>query len=321
MGGAAGVRGPKDNGLAPNISNNTILELTSEYLRKEFINSITDSSLNRVKANLFLRDDLIYGKGIKNINLGLIKPIDYTDTTPARVVQSPNYPQASEQILTDEFKVQAQLTVSQVENLKAFSSAEEFSRFVATLKNSGYRSMKNFNQQLVEYIFGWNNADVLSLTPGTIEQLDKIKLKLMQNKVVDATVNTTLDLVKLINKTSMEMEIIDKNNSSNKKVAAAVGKSDQILVMSRKDALALKFETSTIYNQEAYKLDGFYSILYLDIPEGTFFILDKEALRIYPRITDTTSQTFGSRNEVDYYFWYFATVGVIEDLAIKYFTK
>lgn len=307
---------------APNISNNTILSLSSEYLRKEFINSITDASLNRVKSNIFLRDDLIYGTGIKNINLGLIKPIDYTDSTPERVVQSPNYPKASEIVLTDEFKVQSQLTVSQVENLKAFSSADEFARFIASLKNSGFRSMKNFNQQLVEYIFGWNNADVMSLTPGTIKALDKIKTKITQNVVTPSdTIATTLDLIKLINKTSMEMEIIDVNNSANKKVAAAVQKSDQVLVMSRKDALKLKFETSTIYNQEAYRLEGFYAILYLDIPEGSFFILDKEAIRIYPRIQDTTSQFFGARNEVDYYFWYFATVGVIEDLAIKYYKK
>ncbi len=302
----------------PNISNNSTLSLTSEFLKKEFINSITDSSLNRVKANIFLKGDLIYGKGIKNLNIGLIKPYDYTADTPKRIVDNPNYPTVSEQILTDAIETQAQLSVNRVDNLKAFSNGEEYSKFISYLKDTGFRSMKLFNQQMVEYVFGWNDANVLNLTDNTKAQLDKIKTQLKANKV-PGTVTNTLELVKKIKETSQELELVKLTNSGNKKVASAVDKSDQILVMSRKDALKLQFETSTIYNQEAYRLTGFYQILELDIPENTFYILDKEALRFYPRIEDVTTQDFGSRKEVDFYYWYFLTVGIVPDLAIKYF--
>ena len=63
---------------------------------------------------------------------------------------------------------------------------------------------------------------------------------------------------------------------------------DLVLIISNSDLLKLSKEAASIYHQEFYQgTNKFYKVIEADIPAGTAYLLDKETLRVYPKINRT----------------------------------
>ncbi len=291
--------------------------LVKDYLRKEFLNSIRTSTDNIAP---FIKGDLVYGKGIRNISRGYISPTDFTDTDPKRV-PNPSVPKLYTEDLTDEFKLVFTNTISEEDYLSSFASAEELSNFIKQLSGRLEQSYKLNLEQSIGFIFDEKVEEgLLTLTPKQKEELQKIKTKLevaKENLTVKALDAESIE--QAIRLKAFELTRFKKTNSGLKTIPASCPINEQILVLSNtlfekiKAARKGQFNPTDLFSE-------FYKVIVLDSDENTIFLLDKEALRLYPRINKVLTQEYNARMETDYYLHFWLTVGIYQSFVVKKLT-
>lgn len=273
-------------------------ELVKDYLKKEFINNVRLNDY--IPLEIFVKDDLIYGKGIRNINRGFITPTDFSNTNPARV-PNPNVPSLYTQDLTDQLKLVFTNTVAKYSHLDSFANADELERFIEQL-TSRLQASANLNmQQLIGYIFSENiPTELLTLTTEQKTQADKIKAKFTYTDKLIVDPNDANAVEYIIRKQAYELTRYKVNNSFNKTVPAACPISEQVLVISNDLYLSI-LQAKKLHFNPTDLFKEFYKVIVLDIPKEKIVFLDKEALRLYPRINEVLTQEYNARLEVDYY--------------------
>lgn len=289
------------------------ITLVEEYLKKEFIDSVRINTTDYI--NVFLKTDLIYGKGVRNINRGFITPKDFGDSSER--VPNASVPELFTETLSEQLKLIYSNTVSQEYYLSAMNNAEELANFIKQLTGRLKQSYEMNLYQSVGYLFNDRvNDNLLMLSPKQKETLNTIKTFIdstSENIQVEAQAE---DVERIIRLKSFELTRFKKENSGNKEYPAACPVKEQVLIISNELYQSILLTRKTQFNPtDLFK--EFHKVIILDSDVNTFYILDKEALRIYPRFNKVLTQDYNSKLETDYYLHFWLTFGIYKGFVVK----
>lgn len=286
-----------------------------------FMTSILDTINTTINPfDIFVKQDAYFGNGVRYVGSGLIKAVEYvgagTGFTPeSNPAQTPT---SYEDFSSSNFKLQYPLLYTDIELTEYFKNGENLSTFINLVRASISKSLSNDRLKWFLYIFGNSNVD---LTPEVKAELDKTKAKIVNTKAIGTFTKMT-DVFKEILKVGIEMGTEGKastntfnigfanGTSSGTKQNKSIMKEDLVLIIPQVDMVELGSEAANIYHQEFYKLsEKFYKVIECDIPSGTCYIVDKEALRIQNKLSKSISNVWVNLDTTIYHhIWFFAGV-------------
>ena len=246
--------------------------------------------------DVFVKQDVLYGNRTRYVSTGMIQSQQYEmgKTTPdlMKSKPAPDYEDFSTSLVKSTFP----LIYNEVEMTNYFKNSDNLTQFINQIRavnNTSYES-ERLNSFL--YLFGNNNVDL----PAYIKtELDNTKNKILNVKDLGAKTDYK-DVFTAIVETAQDMGTKGKpatnkynigfanNNTNGAKYNKSNMNNDLVLIISNSDLLKLSKEAASIYHQEFYQgTNKFYKVIEADIPAGTAYLLDKETLRVYPKINRT----------------------------------
>lgn len=246
--------------------------------------------------DVFVKQDVLFGNRTRYVSTGMIQSQEYGlgKTTPELMNSkpAPDYEDYSTSLVKSTFP----LIYNEVEMTNYFKNSENLTQFINQIRavnNTSYES-ERLNSFL--YLFGNTTADL----PQYIKnELDKTKEKIKNTKdlgqkadykeVFTSIVEIAQDMGTKGKPATNKYNIGFANGTTNtSKYNKSNMNNDLVLIISNSDLLKLSKEAASIYHQEFYQgTNKFYKVIEADIPAGTAYLLDKETLRVYPKINRT----------------------------------
>lgn len=274
-----------------------LTNLTPNIFVTDFIETL---NFEENPFDVFIKRDAEYGNGVRYVSTGTIesqqwKQGNYTPDLMGSKV-APDYEDFSSSLI--------QATYPLIFNEPAmtfyFKNYENLATFMNMVRATNELSYKKERQNMFLYIFGNNTVNL----PAYIKtELDKTTAKIKNVQALGEKADMK-DVFKEIVKLSEKMggKGFDASNKYNigfeaasedaeRKENKSIPSQDLVLVISALDMIDLSQEASTIYHQSFYQGDNkFYKVIEANIPSGTAFLVDKEAIRLQPKLRTTTSQ-------------------------------
>ena len=250
--------------------------------------------------DVFVKQDVLFGNRTRYVSTGMIQSQEYAlgKTTPETMNSkpAPDYEDFSTSLVKSTYP----LIYNEVEMTNYFKNSDNLTQFINQIRavnNTSYES-ERLNSFL--YLFGNTTADL----PQYIKtELDKTKNKIVNTKalgnkkdykeVFTSIVEIAQDMGTKGKPATNKYNIgFTNGQTTNGTATAKYNKSnmnnDLVLIISNSDLLKLSKEAASIYHQEFYQgTNKFYKVIEADIPAGTAYLLDKETLRVYPKINRT----------------------------------
>ena len=250
--------------------------------------------------DVFIKRDVEYGNGVRYVSTGTIASQQYKignytpDLMGSKV--APDYEDFSTSLIQSTYP----LIYNEPQMSFYFKNYENLATFMNQVRATNDLSYKNERLNMFLYIFGNNAVDL----PQYIKtELDKTTAKIVnvQDLGTKADMKEVFaDIVKLANKmggkgiqASKDFNIGFAKGSvdAGRKLNKSNPSTDLVLILPVNDMIDLSTETATIYHQSFYQGDNkFYKVIEADIPSGTGFLVDKETIRLQPKLNATTSQ-------------------------------
>ena len=246
--------------------------------------------------DVFVKQDVLYGNKARYVSTGMISSQQYDmgKTTPDLMGSkpAPDYEDFSTSLVKSTYP----LIYNEVEMTNYFKNSDNLTQFINQIRavnNTSYES-ERLNSFL--YLFGNNNVDL----PTYIKtELDKTKSKIVNTKALGAKTDYKEVFTSIV-EIAQDMGTKGKPATNKYNIGFANGttatakynksnmNNDLVLIISNSDLLKLSKEAASIYHQEFYQgTNKFYKVIEADIPAGTAYLLDKETLRVYPKINRT----------------------------------
>ena len=246
--------------------------------------------------DVFVKQDVLFGNKTRYVSTGMIQSQEYAlgKTTPETMGSkpAPDYEDFSTSLVKSTFP----LIYNEVEMTNYFKNSDNLTQFINQIRavnNTSYES-ERLNSFL--YLFGNTTADL----PQYIkDELNKTKDKIVNTKdlgakkdykeVFTSIVETAQDMGTKGKPATNKYNIgFTNGQTQNAKYNKSNMNNDLVLIISNSDLLKLSKEAASIYHQEFYQgTNKFYKVIEADIPANTAYILDKETLRVYPKINRT----------------------------------
>lgn len=246
--------------------------------------------------DVFVRQDVLFGNKTRYVSTGMISSQEYKlgNVTPDLMGSkpAPDYEDYSTSLVKSTFP----LIYNEVEMTNYFKNSDNLTTFINQIRavnNTSYES-ERLNSFL--YLFGNTTVD---LPPYIKTELDKTKTKIL-NTVALGAKNDYKDVFTSIVEIAQDMGTKGKPATNKYNIGFTNGtitgakynrsnmNHDLVLIISNSDLLNLSKEAANIYHQGFYEgSNKFFKVIEADIPKGTAYLLDKETLRIYPKISRT----------------------------------
>lgn len=246
--------------------------------------------------DVFVRQDVLFGNRTRYVSTGMIASQEYKlgNVTPDLMGSkpAPDYEDYSTSLVKSTFP----LIYNEVEMTNYFKNSDNLTQFINQIRavnNTSYES-ERLNSFL--YLFGNTTVD---LPPYIKTELDKTKTKIV-NTVALGAKNDYKDVFTSIVEIAQDMGTKGKPATNKYNIGFTNGtttgakynrsnmNNDLVLIISNSDLLNLSKEAANIYHQGFYEgSNKFFKVIEADIPKGTAYLLDKETLRIYPKINRT----------------------------------
>ena len=246
--------------------------------------------------DVFVKQDVLFGNRTRYVSTGMIQSQQYEmgKSTPELMNSkpAPDYEDFSTSLVKSTYP----LIYNEVEMTNYFKNSDNLTQFINQIRavnNTSYES-ERLNSFL--YLFGNNNVDL----PQYIKtELNKTKDKIVNTKDLGAKTDYK-DVFTSIVEIAQDMGTKGKPATNKYNIGFANGttaqskynksnmNNDLVLIISNSDLLKLSKEAASIYHQEFYQgTNKFFKVIEADIPAGTAYLLDKETLRVYPKINRT----------------------------------
>ena len=246
--------------------------------------------------DVFVKQDVLFGNRTRYVSTGMIQSQQYElgKTTPETMGSkpAPDYEDFSTSLVKSTFP----LIYNEVEMTNYFKNSDNLTQFINQIRavnNTSYES-ERLNSFL--YLFGNTTVDLpqyikneLNNTKNKIVNVKDLGAKKDYKEVFTSIVEIAQDMGTKGKPATNKYNIGFQNNTT---AGAKYNKSnmnnDLVLIISNSDLLKLSKEAASIYHQEFYQgTNKFYKVIEADIPAGTAYLLDKETLRVYPKINRT----------------------------------
>ena len=246
--------------------------------------------------DVFVKQDVLFGNRTRYVSTGMIQSQEYAlgKTTPETMNSkpAPDYEDYSTSLVKSTFP----LIYNEVEMTNYFKNSDNLTQFINQIRavnNTSYES-ERLNSFL--YLFGKDDVDL----PQYIKtELDKTKNKILNVKDLQAKKDYKEVFTSIV-EIAQDMGTKGKPATNKYNIGFANGttatskynksnmNNDLVLIISNSDLLKLSKEAASIYHQEFYQgTNKFFKVIEADIPAGTAYLLDKETLRVYPKINRT----------------------------------
>ena len=192
------------------------------------------------------------------------------------------------------------LIYNEVEMTNYFKNSDNLTQFINQIRavnNTSYES-ERLNSFL--YLFGKDDVDLpqyikdeLKKTRDKIKNTKALGPKTDYKDVFTSIVEIAQDMGTKGKPATNKYNIGSTNGTTtvdagNAKYNKSNMNNDLVLIISNSDLLKLSKEAASIYHQEFYQgTNKFFKVIEADIPAGTAYLLDKETLRVYPKINRT----------------------------------
>lgn len=246
--------------------------------------------------DVFVKRDVLYGNKVRYVSTGIISSQEYEmgKQTPTEMGSkpAPDYEDYSTSLVKSTYP----LIYNEVEMTNYFKNSENLTSFINQIRavnNTSYES-ERLNSFL--YLFGNTSVDL----PSYIKtELDKTKAKILNVQDLGQK-NDMKDVFTSIIELAQDFGTKGKPATNKYNIGFAKGSystskynrssmsNDLVLIISNSDLLNLSKEAANIYHQGFYEgSNRFYKVIEADIPKGTVYLVDKDAIRIYPKINRT----------------------------------
>lgn len=280
-------------GVSGNKALRSLSKLTNLTPNVFFTDILDTINLSKNPFDVFVRQDVMYGDKVRYVSTGIIDSKEYGmgKYTPDQMgsVVAPDY----EDYSTSFVKSTYPLIYNEVEMTYYFKNFENLSTFMNQVRGVNTTSYEKERLESFLYLFGNNDVTLPSYVKT---ELDKTKAKI--KNVQDLGTKTDMkdvfvELVKLAQNMGAQGKTLSKEynigftkgSSTGAKMNKSVMSEDLVLIISHQDLLDLGKEAANIYHQDFYNGERkFYKVIEADIPKGTCYILDKQAIRVYPKI-------------------------------------
>ena len=286
-----------------------------------FYTSVLDTINTTINPfDIFIKNDVSYGNGVRYTSAGLIKSVPYVGGTTGFTPESnpAQTPTSYEDFSSSNFKEQYPLVYSDAELTEYFKDNTNLTTFINLVRGSLSTSLSNDRLEWFLYIFGNTNTN---LSASVKAELDKTKAKIVNTKALGTFTKMT-DIYKEILKVGADMGTEGKAATNKYNIGFTNGetvgtkfnksimKQDLVLVISQNDMIDMSSEAANIYHQEFYKLsEKFYKVIECDIPSGTCYIIDKETLRIQNKLDKSISNVWVNLDTTIYHhIWFFTGI-------------
>ena len=246
--------------------------------------------------DVFVKQDVVFGNRTRYVSTGMIQSQQYEmgKSTPDLMNSkaAPDYEDFSTSLVKSTYP----LIYNEVEMTNYFKNSDNLTQFINQIRavnNTSYES-ERLNSFL--YLFGNTTVDLpqyikneLNATKNKIVNTKDLGAKKDYKEVFTSIVEIAQDMGTKGKPATNKYNIGFANNTT---AGAKYNKSnmnnDLVLIISNSDLLKLSKEAASIYHQEFYQgTNKFYKVIEADIPAGTAYLLDKETLRVYPKINRT----------------------------------
>ena len=246
--------------------------------------------------DVFVRRDVLFGNRTRYVSTGMIQSQEYEmgKTTPDLMGSkpAPDYEDYSTSLVKSTYP----LIYNEVEMTNYFKNSDNLTQFINQIRAVNTTSYDSERLNSFLYLFGNTTVDL----PQYIKtELDKTKSKIA-NVVSLGEKQDYKDVFTSIVDLAQDMGVGGKPATNKYNIGFVNGttagakynksnmNNDLVLVISNSDLLNLSKEAANIYHQEFYQgTNKFYKVIEADIPKGTAYLLDKETLRVYPKINRT----------------------------------
>ena len=246
--------------------------------------------------DVFVKQDVLFGNRTRYVSTGMISSQQYEmgKTTPETMnpKAAPDYEDFSTSLVKSTYP----LIYNEVEMTNYFKNSDNLTQFINQIRavnNTSYES-ERLNSFL--YLFGNTNVDLpqyikneLNATKNKIVNTKDLGAKKDYKEVFTSIVEIAQDMGTKGKPATNKYNIGFANGTT---AGAKYNKSnmnnDLVLIVSNKDLLNLSKEAASVYHQEFYQgTNKFFKVIEADIPANTAYLLDKETLRVYPKINRT----------------------------------
>lgn len=280
------------------LSLDTLTTLTPNVFFTEILDTL---NLGANPFDVFIKREVLYGDRIRYVSTGIINSQAYEigKYTPDLMGSkpAPDYEDYSTSLIKSTFP----LIYNEVVMTDYFKNSDNLTTFINQVRAVNNLSYQNERLNSFLYLFGNTNINL----PNYIKtELDKTKAKI-QNVINLGEKNDLKDVFTSIVDIAQDMGTSGKpatnkynigftnGNLVGTKLNRSTMRDDLILIISNKDLLNLSKEAANIYHQEFYQgANKFYKVIEADIPTGTAYLIDKETLRVYPKINRTIGNTW-----------------------------
>ena len=247
-------------------------------------------------SDVFVKQDVLFGNKTRYVSTGMIQSQQYEmgKTTPdlMKSKPAPDYEDFSTSLVKSTYP----LIYNEVEMTNYFKNSDNLTQFINQIRavnNTSYES-ERLNSFL--YLFGNDNVDLpqyikdeLNKTRGKILNIKDLGAKTDYKEVFTSIVEIAQDMGTKGKPATNKYNIGFANGTTTtSKYNKSNMNNDLVLIISNSDLLKLSKEAASIYHQEFYQgTNKFYKVIEADIPAGTAYLLDKETLRVYPKINRT----------------------------------
>ena len=281
-----------DIGISGQDLGKAVAKLTNLTPNVFFTDILDTLNLEQNPFDVFIKNDVMFGNKVRYVSTGIIASQEWTqgkytpDLMGSKV--APDY----EDYSTSYIKSVYPLIYNEPEMtnyFKDYNNLTQFMNQVRAVNNQSYR-VELINMFL--YLFGNSTVDL----PAYMKtELDKTTAKMLNVQDLGSQADMKAvfkEIVKLANKMGGKGVPANKDyNIGFTKGTTTVPSQDLVLIISRDDLIDLSQEISTIYHQSFYQGENkFYKVIEADIPKGTAWLIDKETIRINPKLQRTTSE-------------------------------
>ena len=246
--------------------------------------------------DVFVKQDVLFGNRTRYVSTGMIQSQQYEmgKCTPELMKSkaAPDYEDFSTSLVKSTYP----LIYNEVEMTNYFKNSDNLTQFINQIRAVNNTSFESERLNSFLYLFGNTTVDLpqyikneLNSTKNKIVNTKDLGAKKDYKEVFTSIVEIAQDMGTKGKPATNKYNIGFANTTT---AGAKYNKSnmnnDLVLIISNSDLLKLSKEAASIYHQEFYQgTNKFYKVIEADIPAGTAYLLDKETLRVYPKINRT----------------------------------
>ena len=273
--------------------------LTASIYATDFIETI---NLEDNPFDIFIKRDVKYGSGVRYVSTGIVESDEFKigaytpDLMGSKPV--PDYEDFSSAFIKSVFPI----IYNETEILDFFKNTDQFTQFLNKIRETNDKSAKSERLNMFLYILGNTTVNVPAWKKT---ELDKVKAKIV-NTVSLGEIVDIKDLFKKVVKVAKDMGVKGTALSNKYNIGFAANstdvsrkwnkssiKNDLVLIVPYGDMNELSQEISTVYHQTFYQGENkFYAVIEADIPTGAWYVVDKESLRIDPKLEKSNAMVW-----------------------------